>query len=221
MTSGIEGAEAAELVVDLGGVAVWDVSALLPRHATKRYPLRDPASISHVFVHHSGAEGMAGFEGLLRSTRYCVRQKPAGAVPGFPGCPYHLWIPRARCVDGRGRLVVFRAQPEAVRSWHTGGVCNGFGLGVALQGNTTRNGLSAQHEECLEAVLPWLLERLARGDAAPDSRMLEVAVPTLSWHSEASRWGGHDKPACPGKAAVEWLTAYRASSDWAGAPEVS
>jgi len=41
--------------------------------------------------------------------------------------------------------------------------------------------------------------------------------PTLSWHSEASRWGGKDKPACPGKAAVAWLTDYRAASDWAGA----
>ncbi len=218
--SGIEGAAAAEIETDLAGIAVWDVSKLLPVNRRGGYPERPLEDVTHLFVHHSGRLGAPGFQGLLNSARYVVRQKKLsrGRV-GFPGCAYHLWGPYEPCRDAEGRLVVFRANGPEVRCWHTGGLLNLFGESLALQGNTTRRGVSPSQREILEAVLPWRLEALQKihmipRPGGPPGNQIEQ--PTLSWHSEGSRWGGKDKPACPGSAAVAWLTNYRYSSDWQG-----
>lgn len=194
--------ENATLEADLGGIAVWDVSTLLQTHRTKTYDVRPASAITHLFVHHSGRLGRPGFEGLKNSTRYVVGQR------GFPGCAYHLWLPFEDCLDRRGRLVVFRANAPETRSWHTGGELNSFGESIALQGNTSVNGISLGQREALEAILPY------RYDALVTPRV----TPTLSWHSEAHRWGGKSKPTCPGTSAVQWLTNYRHTADWTGQP---
>lgn len=192
---------------DLGGVAVWNVAALLPTR-DGGYPERPLDAISHLFVHHSGSLGRPGFEGLLASTRYCVTQKRRNSRGdiGFPGCPYHIWLPHNDERDSEGRLVVYRSNPAQARCWHTGGPLNGFGESLVLQGNTTSIGMSPTQIECLEAVLPWRFDALTRP---------QFGVPVLSWHSEASRSGGRDKAACPGSETVAWLSEYRASSGWA------
>ena len=188
----------------LGGIAVWDVASLLPRRGDG-YPERPLDAISHLFIHHSGRLGRPGFAGLLASTEYVTKKR------NFPGCAYHLWAPFDDCRDGEGRLVCFRANARTTRSWHTGGPLNGFGESLALQGNTSREPMSPTQIEILEAVLPYELEQLAIGQGLGDG---DVAQLVLSWHSEASRSGGKDKPACPGADAVRWLTAYRPASDW-------
>lgn len=183
------------------GVALFDASHLLPG---KGYPRRDPATIDRAFVHHSGARGRDGFAGLLASARYVTRAKPSGR--GWPGMPYTYWIqdggPDDVDRDSEGRLVVYRGQPDDVRSYHTGGEANTFGVGVALQGNTTARPLSWSHEEGLEALLPWLIERH------------RLIVPFgIGWHSIASSMSGKSKPGCPGKAAEAWLVSRYGRSD--------
>lgn len=223
MSSGIKGAEDAVLEVDLGGIAVWDVSALLPRNSRRPfYEDRPLELVTHEFVHHSGRLGRPGFAGLLASTRYVVEQKPTSKNLGFPGCAYHLWLPFEECRDGEGRLVIFRANAPEVRSWHTGGDLNGFGESIALQGNTSIRPMSDAQVELLEAALPYRLNALslntiARAEADPSA---PVVNPILSWHSEADRWGGKRKAACPGRNAVIWLDDYRGRSDWGGDPVV-
>lgn len=205
MGSGIEGAEDAILEKDLDGIAIWRVHHLLPRSKKRPfYPTRPLEGVTHLFGHHSGRLGAPGFRGLFNSTRYVVDHR------NFPGCAYHLWGPHEPCLDGEGRLVCFRANLPETRSWHTGGKLNEFGESLVMQGNTTTNGLSASQEEIYEAVLPYRYDAIA-------SRGVK---PVLSWHGEASRWGGKDKPACPGAAAEQWLTNYRSSSDWDGHPMV-
>jgi len=172
-----------------GGVALWDVHHLLPRHKTLRYEARVGA-IRRVYVHHSGALGAAGYPGALASARYSVGED-------FPGAAYHYWIPAETLRDPYGRLVVLRLNDDRTRCWHTGRAANHHGVGVALQGDTTAAPLTTSHEECLEALLPWLRERHQLGPA------------WMSWHAEADRFGGKPKPTCPGKHAEAWLTAYR------------
>lgn len=211
--SGIAGAQDAKLEIELGGIAVWDVSHLLPTKG-RGYPVRDVRGITHEFVHHSGRAGAEGFEGLYNSAHYVVNRR------GFPGCAYHIWLPFEPCRDGEGRLVVFRANQPETRCWHTGGALNGYGESIALQGNTNSRPISDSQRELLEAVLPWRWDAIS-GYHDPNA---EGFAPTLSWHSEGDRWPdptkptghGHAKPACPGKSAVRWLTNYRYSSDWAG-----
>lgn len=222
MTSGIEGAEDAVEEVDLGGIAIWNVVDLLPvnRNPWRVYPARDLEWVTHLFIHHSGRLGRPGFRGLFNSTRYVTDQKPTRNDEGFPGCAYHLWAPFEPCLDGEGRLVCFRAQLPETRCWHTGGDLNEFGESLALQGNTSKRPMSPSQVEICEAVIPYrlnalslqrimLVEGVGVGAAGPTE-------PTLSWHSEAERWGGKNKPACPGRDAVTWLTNYRSGSDWAG-----
>jgi hypothetical protein len=184
--------EGATLEVELApGVALYDVSALLPR---KGPDVRDVAAIRRIYVHHSGAFGPAGFKGAQASTRYVMTQR----TPKFPCAPYHFWIPEADLVDDAGRLCVLRLVPDHIVAWHTGGKANRHGSGVVLQGNTTKAALSVSHKEGLRALLPWLRARH------------ELDAEWLSWHSDAARFGGKRKAACPGVNATAWLEAYRA-----------
>jgi hypothetical protein len=173
-----------------GGIALWDVSHLLPV-SERRQRHRDVAGIDTIVVHHSGALGRPGFAGLLASTRYMVQRR------GFPSCGYTYWIPHETERDAEGRLVVYRASPDEERDWHSGGRLNGRGVAIALQGSTTARPLSWSHEEGLEALIPWLVERHS------------IVMPEgLCWHSDAERRGGRPKAACPGRHAEAWLRGY-------------
>ncbi|MEM7606986.1 MAG: hypothetical protein AAF411_16640, partial [Myxococcota bacterium] len=63
--------------------------------------------------------------------------------------------------------------------------------------NTSSNGFSHSHEEALEALIPWAVERY--GLVMPEA---------LCWHSDAKRRGGRPKKACPGQSAEAWLRGY-------------
>lgn len=185
------------LVKPAPGIALYDVSFLLPQHKTKKYRLRDPDLITRIYVHHSGKLGAAGFQGLYNSARYSVEQRKNkdGSI-GWPGQPYHIWVPFIG-FKGEDR-VAYLCQPDSVRCYHTGKVANTHGYGIVLQGNTSTDGLSFNQQEILEGLLPWKREELA----------LEHDT-WLSWHSEAGRFGGKPKPACPGSQAQKWLEEYR------------
>ncbi len=178
-----------------GGIHLWDVSHLLPRHAWKRYSTRDPSQIERVFFHHSGALGAEGFQGLHNSARFVVEHRD------FPACAYPYWISHEPDRDNEGALVIYRAVHDDRVQWATGGV-NPHSTAVCYQGNTSRRPLTSAQIEATEALLPWLYER--------HMRIAANGWRGLSWHSEASRWGGRDKRSCPGTHAELWLEGYRA-----------
>ena len=180
-----------------GGVALYDVSHVLPVHRTERYAVRDAGAIKRVYVHHSGALGAAGYAGARNSAAYSVAPR-VGSVKGWPGAAYHFWICAEPLRDRDGNICVLRMNRDETRCYHTGGVCNAHGVGVVLQGNTSAAPLAESHEECLEALLPWLRRRH------------DLDAEWLSWHAESKRFGApKNKASCPGKHAESWLGAYR------------
>ena len=179
------------------GVALWDVSHLLPL-GDKKQRYRDVQGIDTLVVHHSGRLGRSGFAGLLSSARYMSK------VRGFPSAGYTFWIPAETERDEVGNIVVYRCSPDNERDWHSGSKLNDRGVAVALQGNTSTQPLTFSHMEGLEALIPWSWERY--GLAMPDG---------LCWHSDAKRRGGRSKKACPGKNAEAWLKTYFNASSFA------
>lgn len=180
------------------GVVLVDVSDTLPRHATKRWGRRPLQGIRRLYVHHSGALGRPGLEGMRASAQYEIDHRDGDKPePGWPGFAYHFWLPHAEDRDAEGRLVVYRGNPDAARTYHTGGPCNVHGIGLCLQGNLTSTGPSVAQATALGALLPWLLARHQL--QLPDG---------LSWHSDSARFGGTGKPSCPGPAVVAWLRAW-------------
>jgi len=179
-----------------GGIALWDVSRLLPRHPHRKRKDERPKSarIERVYVHHSGALGKPGYRGAENAVLYVVGER------GFPGAPYHFWLPHRGERDKSGRLVVLRLAEDEYRAWHSGAKANDHGLGVALQGDLAKSGPSSSQVELLEALLPWLLDRHGLRKTLPLS---------LSMHSEAGLFGGRSKPTCPGKPTEEWVRDYR------------
>lgn len=171
-----------------GGIALYDVSDVLPRHKAKNYRNRPVADIVRQYHHHSGALGLPGLPGAAGAARYRIRKS------GWPGHPYHFWLSYQADRDEQGRIVVYRCQPDAVLCYHTGGL-NGGGLGICWQGNLTKRPPSSDQIEAAEALIPWLIERYPGIG--------------ISWHSEAARWGGRSKPACPGPFVEDWLREYR------------
>lgn len=162
-------------------VEIWDVSHLLPRHRSKTYRHRSPSQISEVYVHHSGKLGKPGFLGLVHSTRYVVYQR------GWPGCPYHLWIPYEQ--DG-GEVVVLRAQKDIVRTYHAGKGPNDRAVAICLQGNMGVREPSCGQYRALSALIDL------------------YGLPVLG-HCEAPG-DGHAKAACPGGYAMPFVKGKRA-----------
>jgi len=182
------------------GVELYDATEILAREYPRkrsRAAARPPGQrIDAVFVHHSGSLGRAGLDGLRGAVRYVTTQRS----PAFPGPPYHLWLPYLPLRDAEGRLVVFRACEDSYRAWHTGGEANDRGIGLCLQGKLGKVGPSPTQVEALEALIPWASQRYG----LPWTLMRTW----LGWHAVGSKWGGRDKPTCPGSATVEWLHGY-------------
>lgn len=174
-----------------GGVALWDIHAMLP---TNNPIKRDVKGIKRIYVHHSGALGRPGIDGAMISANYSINNS------GFRSAAYHYWIPYLDLLDPNGNLTILRMNLDNIRSPHTGGEANVHGVGVVLQGNTTAKPLSHSHVQCLQALLPFLRER----------HVLDKEW--LSWHSEGGRFKGNTKPSCPGRNAETWLKEYRKNS---------
>lgn len=177
-----------------GGVALYDISHLLPT-GSRKYSTRDPDGIVRAYFHHSGADGAQGFDGPYNSTKYVVEKRD------FRGAAYHFWFPFEECKDEAGNLVVFRLNKDETRSYHTGLKANTHGLGCCFQGNLSNKLMSANQVELAEAFVPWVLENY----------LLELDNTPLSYHAEAARFGGKPKPACPGPHVTKWIVDYRES----------
>ena len=178
------------------GVALHNVADRLPRGRHRRKTRRPPGqAIDAVFLHHSGALGRDGVRGAVDSARYVIKNR------GFPCAPYHFWAPRTELRDAKNRLVLLRLVPNETRSWHTGGRANDRGVGIALQGNTSKLPVSWAQVELLEAFYPWISEELGLPWSHIES--------WLGWHSIARRWGARkSKPACPGVDGERWVRGY-------------
>ena len=174
-------------------VAIYDIADLLPRipHRRSRDQRPTGAFIDRTILHHSGALGRGGYEGAFRAVKYAMKR-------GFPGAPYHYWIPFEPVFDASGRYVIYRLAEDEYRAWHTGAKANDFGVGVCVQGNTSRNGLSDAQRVCLEALFPYLMRRH------------DLEARDFGSHREGKKFGAkRNKWACPGKEAFKWLKEWR------------
>lgn len=175
-----------------GGLAVYDVAHLLPKGRHRRATRRPgKGAITAAFLHHSGALGRPGFAGALGAVDFVTRKRK------FPGAPYHLWLPFEPVRDPKGRLVTLLLAPWSFRAWHTGARANDIGVGLSLQGNTSKRPLSPSQIEQLEGVLPWVAG-VHELDLSRD----------LGWHAIGARWGGRNKRACPGTHGEAWVRDY-------------
>jgi len=179
-----------EAVTPDPGVAVWDVSHLLPTLGGKPQPARpDGQDIVRIYVHKSGGEGPDGFRGVLGMARYVVQRRK------FPGAPYTFWASTVPDVDAQGRLVLYRCAHDDRRTWHTGGDCNVHGVALALQGNLSKRELTLDQARVAEAAIRYARLRYPLSDVEPIGR-----------HSRAKRYGAKkDKTVCPGVHGERWL----------------
>lgn len=133
----------------------------------------------------------------MRSGR--SKPKVIGGGRGWPGIAYTFVIPtRPAVVDGR--FTVYRIWEDQWRTWHTGGLHNSHGVGIAVVGSyqsrhAPRFNRRAwpKPDDTAVAALDHLVGYLAQRYAwtlGPD---------TLLPHSEAG------KPACPGDFLEQWV----------------
>lgn len=170
--------DAATFVEEIApGTVIYNVQHLLPRNPNKHYQTREMTS--EVYVHHSGKQGRPGLQGLRNSARYVVRYR------GWPGCPYHYWIPFEELRDN-GKRVIFQSQPEHAHTYHAGRGPNSRSIAVCLQGNTTARPASNFQLRCLADILHWL------------------DLPNVFGHCQAPP-DGHPKATCPGSHAMAFL----------------
>lgn len=179
-----------------GGIALYDISHILPAHPKRKYRERDVNGIERVYTHHSGALGARGYRGAVGTARYAIRE--TSKRKPWPGAAYHFWFAYHADRDLDGRLVIYRLQPDEARSYHTGEEANDHGLGLCWQGNLREKLPSADQIEMAEGFYPWLFETYSL--TVPDG---------FSFHSEAGKYGGKSKPTCPGPHVTAWVKRWR------------
>lgn len=215
--------ESAKHEAIVGHITIYDVSHILANEAVKlahkaikdgkkrkrHFGVRDPHKIDTAIVHKSGGNGPSGFEGCRSTTSFVVYHR------GWEGAAYTFWFSRHPDFDDEGRIVVYRMQPDHVRSWHTGGRMNEIGIGLGVQGNydgqwdLLSNGIpridrepTDEQWEALEEFLPYLNSRygieFGRKDEDDDWGL------TDHWE--------HGKPVCPGDALRHWVMRTRGES---------
>lgn len=185
----IEGATYETSIAD--GIALYDVSHLLPEHPHKTYGPRT-SPMRALFVHHSGNDtGRDGLAALLPMANWHVLHHKWAAMA------YHFAITKRPLRDEDGNLVMLRVGGDRTVRSHTG-LCNRFSEGLVLQGNTSKSPMSDFQMECLEGFIPWWM---AMHELTP--------AKALGWHSIAHRWLGRPKRWCPGADAVAWLEQYK------------
>jgi len=185
-----------------GESALYDVSHLLPTHRHERYRRRHVDGIDLLVVHHSGrlSKHHQAYDGMRNSARFVVTQrKNRDGTSGWPGFPYHAWIPYGEVLDDAGRRVWFRGQQDNVRSWHTGGL-NKRGWSICLQGALSKHPPSDHQLAVLADAVPWAVARFG------------LCEDHIVGHCEADRYGGHRKDACPGTHAMSWIGGLRTSA---------
>lgn len=184
-----------------GGIAIYDVSEVLPTPPRPRFNTRPRGTkIVRVFFHHSGAYGKDGYEGAEKSMQFVMQTRNFGARA------YHFWLSRKPDVDAEGNIVIYRLAKDEERCWHTGNLCNDNGVGVVWQGNLhpDHNGApTAEQYKMAEALTDWLIERY------------ELSLPDgLSFHAEAKKWGASkNKESCPGPYVKPWAIERRNRSE--------
>jgi hypothetical protein len=167
-----------------------DISHLLATHKTKTFPTRDKPPTT-LFIHHSGKQlNRMGIDVASNMARYHVNHKL------WPGIAYHYFIPRIPAMDRNGVITVYRVAPENTIRAHTW-LCNRFSSGVCVEGHLGKAPPSEFQLECLEALIPWWMEKYGRSPRK-----------SLGWHSNSWKWGGIPKPTCPGKHMTRWLQDY-------------
>ena len=180
------------------GVALYDASKYIqkvyPRKRSRKAIRPPKGNLEALFVHHSGSLGRDEVAGFMGAVRFVMQHR------GFPGAPYHFWVSHDPDYDEQGNLIIWRLAEDSYRAWHSGNKANDMGLGLCLQGNLTRHGMSAGQEEALEAFLPWVSQHY--------DWPWEKIKGWLGWHAIAGRWGGRDKKACPSPKVEAWLRAY-------------
>lgn len=160
-----------------------DVAAMLGRE-----PLVRPTSAAKFrVIHHSGsARNRAPAEdGALIAIRYYLETK------GMRMPPYQDWASRDAF---EGCAVLVRCAPPDWRCFHSGGPANGMGVALALQGNTTLQGVSDAQREVLE----YLASKEGWNRSMP-----------VVGHHEVGPLGGSPKRSCPGRGAKRWLKEFR------------
>lgn len=189
-------------------VALWDATKCAPKGPGKYRTRNKP--ISRIFVHKSGANGAAGFEGAVRMGRYVTD------VRGWPGWPYTAWLSREPDRDDDGRGKIYRLNDYGTRTYHTGGICNDAGIAVVLQGNYDGQWDKDEHGRVRIEHRPtdWQIDALAtllnhwsdRFSIDLEGKNAKGEY-NLSGHWESCK----KKPVCPGDAVREWIERRRGS----------
>jgi len=179
-------------------IKVVDITDDLKKHHSKKYRRTKARPINRVILHHTAGGVTPGLRGPESTAEWCVNGR------GWPGMPYHVYVPYTPMIDGDGRMIVWQTQDFDVRSYHTGGGQNKHGIGVVCQGLF---------------VSPYCLKTLKRQPTPDPSEAQKTAIrhvwtwlsglyglspdPSLSCHA----W--HGKPACPGRWLEDWVRRMR------------
>ncbi|GAB4454188.1 MAG: hypothetical protein Kow0031_36290 [Anaerolineae bacterium] len=146
-------------------IQAQDVSAGLPQHATKRYPMRTHADIKRIIIHHTATPANISVE---RIAAFQVKNRD------MPGIAYHY------CITAEGD--VFQTQYLETVANHAGNN-SADSVGVCLIGNFTSAPPPQSQQDAAAALLAQLATHLglSAADVFGYNELVTTGSPGATW----------------------------------------
>jgi len=205
-------------------IAIQDITEELPRHPNWPYNHKRSAryrelldrEIDRVYWHHTAGSIPGGIKGPMATAGYCVAdpdpEDRRHGGRGWPGMPYHFFIPYEPEVIKAQQIVIYQCQPLDIWSWHTGGKDehgrsrNKYGVGVVCQGCFWSRHDPGRKPLRGQTGWPSPAQTIASSELWLSYLKPELGLinAQLSGHFEAG------KPTCPGEILEAWVQILQA-----------
>jgi N-acetyl-anhydromuramyl-L-alanine amidase AmpD len=153
-----------------GAVPIQNVADRLPRHATLRYPTRNPATINLVVIHHTAVPASIGPERIAKLQ----------VDGGKPGISYHYYI--------AGNGAILQTNPDESVTQHTNGH-DQSSLAIGFAGNFTDVVPNSEQLRVGAQLLAYLQQRyrIAPGNIKGAGELINTQSPGRQW-LEGQKW---------------------------------
>lgn len=138
---------------------IEDITDQIPKHASKRWSMRNKDEINSIVIHHAASESP-----LVNQAKYHVNSH------GWPGIGYHLMISQGR---------IFQVNDLLAESAHCKGH-NDHSIGICILGDLSKRSITPLESELVSAAIVTVKSLLDIKEVVGHNKWVKTACPCTS-----------------------------------------
>ena len=138
---------------------IEDITDHIPKHASKRWGMRNKDEIDSIVIHHAASESP-----LVNQAKYHVNSH------GWPGIGYHLMVSQGR---------IFQVNDLLAESAHCKGH-NDHSIGICILGDLSKRSITPLESELLTAAIVTVKSLLDIKEVVGHNQWVRTACPCTS-----------------------------------------